>query len=305
MLVFILSLIWWLKRTYNQGLGEPEGEDELGASHQQLGGQSLEEGSWALVLGHVGNNLETRLWVLKVSHLDAGLDDIERSGDDEGGGSTTDGCNKVLVPGSGVVVLEVEDELLSSGGTTKELHHMLAIVPSGCVGYLRRATYSERARGVSGGSPLPSTVQSHTLIGNDLEKTTALESLWVGLTLDLQDVQWEEDNLSNTDQRTSSGGHDGLSGTLTESILEGSSVVVGKVIASEWLTTVLIDTLENLVTGGVTESGEEGEELLSGGGVGVVLEDNGIELSSVGNLELSLSAILLISMLWVLQAGVG
>lgn len=64
-------------------------------------------------------------------------------------------------------------------------------------------TYSERSGSVTGGSPASTTVETHTLIGDDLEQTTATESLGVSLTLDLEDVQGQKDNLSDTDQTIS------------------------------------------------------------------------------------------------------
>lgn len=63
-----------------------------------------------------------------------------------------------------------------------------------------RETYSERSRRVTGSSPAGTTVQSHTLIGNDLEESTATESFGVRLSLDLQDIQGKQDDLSDTDQ---------------------------------------------------------------------------------------------------------
>lgn len=64
-------------------------------------------------------------------------------------------------------------------------------------------TYSERSGSVTGGSPTSTTVETHTLIGDDLEQTTATESLGVSLTLDLEDVQGQKDDLSDTDQTIS------------------------------------------------------------------------------------------------------
>lgn len=80
--------------------------------------------------------------------------------------------------------------------------------------------------------------------------------------------------------------HDSLSAGLSESILKLGSVVLGKVVANEGLSSVLVNTLENLVSGSVSKSREEREELLSGGGGGVVLEDNGLKLGKSGNLGL-------------------
>lgn len=66
-------------------------------------------------------------------------------------------------------------------------------------------TYREGARSVTGGSPAPSSVQAEALVGDDLEDTTAAEGLGVGLSLDLQDVQGKEDDLSNSDQTVAVG----------------------------------------------------------------------------------------------------
>lgn len=187
-------------------------------------------------------------------------------------------------------------------------------------------TYSERTGGVTGSSPTGTTVQTHTLIRDDLEQTTAAEGLGVSLTLNLQDVQREEDDLSNADQTSayrqlptrifvvsvqrvvspaSSCVHDGLASSLSEGIIEGSTVVLGQVVAGEGLTTVLVDTLEdlfetqlanctlshqggyivtNLVTSGVSETGEQGGELAANGGIGVLLEDDLVELGHGGDL---------------------
>ena len=60
-------------------MGQPEGKHELRSGHEQLRCQSLEEGSEALVLHHVGHDPESTLGVLKVPVLNTGLDDIERS----------------------------------------------------------------------------------------------------------------------------------------------------------------------------------------------------------------------------------
>lgn len=64
--------------------------------------------------------------------------------------------------------------------------------------------YSEGARGVTGGSPASTTVQTHTLIGNNLEKATATEGFGVSLTLNLKNIQREQNDLSNADQTKSS-----------------------------------------------------------------------------------------------------
>lgn len=104
----------------DQSLGEPEREDKLRASHEELGRQALEEGGDTFILDHVGDNTHATLRVLEVAVLDTGLDDIEGSRDDEGSSSTGNRGDEVLSPGGLVVVLDAEG-LLSEGGTTEEL----------------------------------------------------------------------------------------------------------------------------------------------------------------------------------------
>jgi hypothetical protein len=123
----------------DEGLSEPEGEDELWSGHEKLSivnivvylelirgkylwNKTLEEGGDTLVLHHAANNLESTLWVLEVSVLDTGLDDIERSRDDERGSSTTNGGDEVLEPSGLVVVRKTEEVTLSESGTTEELY---------------------------------------------------------------------------------------------------------------------------------------------------------------------------------------
>jgi hypothetical protein len=60
-------------------------------------------------------------------------------------------------------------------------------------------TYSERSRSVASRSPASATVKSHTLIGNNLEETTATEGLGVRLALDLEHVEGKQDNFTDTD----------------------------------------------------------------------------------------------------------
>ena len=73
------------------------------------------------MFGHVGDDTETRLLGLEVAVLDTGLDDIERSRDDERSRGTGDGRDKVLEPGGAVVVGELVEVFLGSSATTKKL----------------------------------------------------------------------------------------------------------------------------------------------------------------------------------------
>lgn len=249
----------------DKGLGEPEGEGELGTGHEQLGEQALEEGGRTLVLEHVGDDASASLLDLEVAVLDTGLDDVERSGDNEGGGGTGDGSHEVLGPCSAVVVLELVEVLLGGGGTTEE---------------------SERTGSVTSGGPAPTSVETEALVGNDPHDTTATERLGVCLPLDLEDVEREENDLADTDKATSGGVHDGLAVAGAEGAVEEAAVVLGQVIAHEGLTTVLVDTLEDLVGGGVAETGEEGEVTSSDRLAGGVLEDDLVEVGHAIDLAL-------------------
>lgn len=254
-----------LVECWDKCLGEPEGEDELRTSHEELGGKTLEEGSETLVLGHTGDNSEAGLLGFKVAVLNTGLDNVKRCGDNERGGSTSDGSDEVLAPGGGVVVGELEEVFLGSGRTTEE---------------------SERTRSVTSGSPAPTSVESKALIGDNSEDTTAAESLGVCLSLDLKDVEWQKDNLTNADYRAGSGVHDSLAIALAESTVERVAVVLGKVVAHKRLTTVLVHSLQDLVCCCVSKTGEQGEEATTDRGVSLVSEDDRVELGGRGNLSL-------------------
>lgn len=94
---------------------------EITIGSTYLGNQSLEETRETLVLGHVAQDSETTLGVVEVAVLDTGLDNIERSRDNERGSGTGNRGNEVLEPGGLVVVLEMEDPLLGESRTTEEL----------------------------------------------------------------------------------------------------------------------------------------------------------------------------------------
>lgn len=104
------------------------------------------------------------------------------------------------------------------------------------------------------------------------------------MTLDLQHVEGQEDDLSDTDDGSGERGHHRLSGLGAEGALEVGAVVLGEVVAHEGLSAVLVDSLEDLVACGVAESGEEGEELLAYGGSRFVFEDDLVELCDGGDL---------------------
>ena len=170
------------------------------------------------------------------------------------------------------------------------------------VSLLDRWTYRERTRRVTGCCPAPATVQAEALVGDDPEQTASTESLGVGLALDLENVERQQDDLTDTNQGTGGGVHDGLAVALAECLVEGVTVVPGEVVASERLSTVLVDALEDLritvspslisvncrasylVGGGVTETREEREESAGNRRIGSVSEDDLVQVRSRLNL---------------------
>jgi len=74
-----MAFLYNLAKGRDQSLCQPEAEHQLGAGHQQLGSETLEEAAHALVLGHIRDNTETRLGVLKVAVLNTGLDHVQGS----------------------------------------------------------------------------------------------------------------------------------------------------------------------------------------------------------------------------------
>ena len=140
------------KRRY-QSLCQPEAKDKFRSRHEQLRRQSLEEASHALILGHVAQDPEPALGILKVSVLDPGLDDVERSGDDEGGGCADYRGHEVLHPARGVVVGELVDVFFGKCRATEELLQLASADRS-----LEMGTYGKRARSVSSRSPSRSPV---------------------------------------------------------------------------------------------------------------------------------------------------
>jgi hypothetical protein len=105
------------------------------------------------------------------------------------------------------------------------------------------------------------------------------------LALDLENIQGQQNNLADADQRTGRRVHDGLSSLLAEGLLELGAVVLAKVVASNGLTTILVYALEDLVSGGVAQTGEERDKLLANGSIGLVLEDDGVEFLEVVDLR--------------------
>ena len=61
-------------------------------------------------------------------------------------------------------------------------------------------TYSKGAGRIARGGPAPTPVQAEALVPYDLEDASSAERLGVGLALDLEHVEGQEDDLANTDQ---------------------------------------------------------------------------------------------------------
>lgn len=179
----------------NQRLCQGEREHQLGSCGQQLGCQSLEKRGNTFVLGHVSQNGNSRFRIVKVSVLDPGLDHIERRRHDQRRRGTHNGSDKVLGPGGRRVVLQAKDVFLGKRVTTEK---------------------GKRTGSVSGRGPSPASVKTETFVCQDFQEPTATERLWVCLALDLQNVQWQQHNLTNSNQRTRGGRQQRFTGLWTE-----------------------------------------------------------------------------------------
>ena len=79
--------------------------------------------------------------------------------------------------------------------------------------------------------------------------------------------------------------HDGLARLLAERPLKVLAVVLREIVARHGLTAILVYPLQDLVTGGVAQAGEQREELAADGRAGLVLEDDLVELAGAGDLQ--------------------
>lgn len=105
------------------------------------------------------------------------------------------------------------------------------------------------------------------------------------MALDLQHIKGQEDNLSDTDQTACRRGQESLSGLLAKRGLEVGSVVLCEVVAGYRLATVLVYPLQNLVPRRISQTREQGNELLAGARIGLVLKNDGVELVDGVDLE--------------------
>lgn len=68
--------------------------------------------------------------------------------------------------------------------------------------------------------------------------------------------------------------HNSLSSSLAKGVVKGRTVVLSEVVADEWLSTVLVNPLQHLVSSGISETGEERRELGTNRRIGIFLEDD-------------------------------
>lgn len=224
-----------LAESWDERLRKPETEDQLRPSHQHLWYQTLEERSGTLMLSHIRNDPEARLWVLEIAVLYPSLDDVQGCRNNQRRRRTHYRRDKVLAPRRLVVVFEMENLLLRPCATTEQ---------------------RERARRVTCRRPPCTSVQAHTFVCDDLEEPARPECLWVCLALDLEHVEGQENNLANTDERASGSIEHSFSCAFAERFVEVGRVVLCQVVTHEWLSAILVYSLENLVACSIAETGE-------------------------------------------------
>lgn len=234
------DLLHHLAERRNERLRQPEAEHQLGTRHEHLGRQPLKERSKPLILHHLAHNPEAALGVIEIPILNARLDDIQGCRNDQRSRRARDGSHEILRPRRLVVVLELEQLLLRPRATSEE---------------------RKGARSVTRGRPARTAVQAHSLIGDDAHEAAVAESFWVGLALDLEHVEGQQDDLADADERAGRGVQDGFAGALAEGAVEFGGVVLREVVAHERLAAVLVYPLQDFVAGRVPETGEEGGEL--------------------------------------------
>ena len=105
------------------------------------------------------------------------------------------------------------------------------------------------------------------------------------MAFDLQNIEGQENDLSNTDQTACRRRQESLSGLFAKRRLEVGSIVLGQVVAGYRLATVLVYPLQNLVSCRISQTGKQRNELLAGARIGFILEDNGVELGNVVDLD--------------------
>jgi hypothetical protein len=111
----------------------------------------------------------------------------------------------------------------------------------------RKYTYRKRSRRITGSRPAPAPVQPKSFITNDPHQSTAPEGLWVGLSLDLENVQRQQHNLTDSNDGACSCVHNSLAVTLAKCAVEASAVVRCQILPDEGLAAELVHSLEDLL----------------------------------------------------------
>jgi len=109
-----------------------------------------------------------------------------------------------------------------------------------------RQTYRKRARCVACCRPAPATVHAKALVRDNLDQPTSSECLGVGLTLDLEDIEWQQNNLTDSNDGARGRVHDGLALALAKCAVEAVSVVPRKVVSYKRLSPEFVYTLQHL-----------------------------------------------------------
>ena len=269
-----------------------------------LGDQALEETSETLVLGHVGQDAEAALRVLKVAVLDTGLDHVEGSRDNKRGRGTSNRRHKVLPPRSLVVVLEVEEVLLGKGRATEQLF-MAVSNPLVCSkkrtlwkrqltakepGALRAAVQPQpRYRPKPSSRTIlrtPRPLKASGFVWRLIFRTSRGRRTISPIPTRLYHVSGAKNaTVVSLDSPSSRRVHDSLARLLAECPLKVLGVVLGQEITGHGLTAILVHSLEDLVPRGVAQTWEQGDELAAGGSGGLVLEDDLVQLAGTGDLR--------------------
>ncbi|CAD2212799.1 mitochondrial carrier protein [Angomonas deanei] len=236
--------------------GHRVGKDQLRGGGYNLWREALEEGGDPLLPEHRGGGEDSILALPLRRLLHTGLDDIHRVGNGNRAARTNGGGAGVLEEGGAAVILEAKDVVLGEGGTTEE---------------------AEGAGGVTAHGHQRTRVHAGDTLGaEEVEESLAHRRL-VGLAKHFQTVEGQQKHLTEADEATS-GGVDQHLIRRPEGGGKAGAVVGVEVITDEGLTRKLVDTLEHLVDHGVEGAGVEVDDLAEEAVLGVLLEDDLVEV---------------------------
>jgi len=109
-------------------------------------------------------------------------------------------------------------------------------------------TYRKRARCITCCRPSPATVEAKAFVANDCNQPTSSKSFWVRLSLDLQHVEGQYDDLADANDTTSGSMHNSLPVSLSECAVERTTMVFRQVVPHKRLSTIFVHTLKDLVS---------------------------------------------------------